>query len=173
MEEEKRKAYSEVVEVLKLIENEKKIEQIPFEVIQLIKANSDPTYKPNISKEIPLEEQNLKDETYSILGWIASKYWGEKVEIKEEITTMAQQENQITETQKETKQDKIETSETEENNEKVISVYNDIEPQCLEGSNLPVLITENTWYQKLKAKVISILKKIFKIKNKKEEGDNE
>ena len=173
MEEEKRKAYSEVVEVLKLIENEKKIEQIPFEVIQLIKANSDPTYKPNISKEIPLEEQNLKDETYSILGWIASKYWGEKVEIKEEITTMAQQENQITETQKETKQDKIETSETEENNEKVISVYNDIEPQCLEGSNLPVLITENTWYQKLKAKVISILKKIFKIKNKKEEGVNE
>ena len=173
MEEEKRKAYSEVVEVLKLIENEKKIEQIPFEVIQLIKANSDPTYKPNISKEIPLEEQNLKDETYSILGWIASKYWGEKVEIKEEITTMAQQENQITETQKETKQDKIETSETEETNEKVISVYNDIEPQCLEGSNLPVLITENTWYQKLKAKVISILKKIFKIKNKKEEGVNE
>ena len=84
MEEEKRKAYSEVVEVLKLIENEKKIEQIPFEVIQLIKANSDPTYKPNISKEIPLEEQKLKDETYSILGWIASKYWGEKVEIKEE-----------------------------------------------------------------------------------------
>ena len=39
MEEEKRKAYSEVVEILKLIEDEKALEAIPFEVIELIKKN--------------------------------------------------------------------------------------------------------------------------------------
>ena len=77
MEEEKKKAYSEVVEILKLIDNEEKIEKIPFEVIQLIKNNSDPSYKPTIDKDKPLEEQNLKDETYSIIAWIANKYWNE------------------------------------------------------------------------------------------------
>ena len=77
MEEEKRKAYSEVVEILKLIDDEKRIEKIPFEVIELIKRNSDPEYRPRIDKEKPLEDQNLKKETYSIIGWIASKYWNE------------------------------------------------------------------------------------------------
>ena len=80
MNEEKRKAYSEVVEVLKLIDDEQKLETIPFELVQLIKGNADPTYKPEISKEIPLEEQNLMEETYRIIAWIASKYWGENIE---------------------------------------------------------------------------------------------
>ena len=79
MEEEKKKAYSEVVEILKLIDDEERLEKIPFEVIELIKRNSDPTYKPTISKEKPLEEQNLMDETYAILGWIANKYWEENL----------------------------------------------------------------------------------------------
>ena len=81
MEEEKKKAYSEVVEILKLIDNEEKIEKIPFEVIQLIKNNSDPSYKPTIDKDKPLEEQNLKDETYSIIAWIANKYWNENIDM--------------------------------------------------------------------------------------------
>ena len=79
MEEEKRKAYSEVVEILKLIEDEKALEAIPFEVIELIKKNSDSEYKPTISKEIPIEDQNLRNETYSIMGWIANKYWGQNI----------------------------------------------------------------------------------------------
>ena len=90
MNEEKRKAYSEVVEVLKLIDDEQKLETIPFEVVQLIKGNADPTYKPEISKEIPLEEQNLMEETYRIIAWIASKYWGENIE---KITEEKQEEN--------------------------------------------------------------------------------
>ena len=81
MDEEKRKAYSEVVEILKQINNEEMMEKIPFEVIELIKSNSDPTYKPEIRKDIPLENQNLKNETYSIMAWIANKYWGENIEV--------------------------------------------------------------------------------------------
>ena len=169
MEEEKRKAYSEVVEVLKLIENEQKIEQIPFEVIQLIKTNSDPTYKPNISKEIPLEEQNLRNETYSILGWIASKYWGEDVE----VASILEQKNT---TQQIEKADEIKNIESEENTEDTIrnaSVYNDIEPECLERKNLPILMSDISWYERIKAKVIRILKIIFRIKNKEEKEVSE
>ena len=88
MDEEKRKAYSEVVEVLKLIDDEQKMEKIPFEVIEMIKLNSDPTYKPKISKEIPFEEQNLSKQTYAILAWLASKYWGEEFELNKQEKKM-------------------------------------------------------------------------------------
>ena len=71
--------YSEVIEVLKLIESDEKLEKLPMEFVELIKNKSNPEYKPQISKEIPLEEQNLKEETYAILAWIAQKYWNEKI----------------------------------------------------------------------------------------------
>ena len=179
MEEEKRKAYSEVIEILKLIEDEKALEAIPFEVIELIKKNSDPTYRPNISKEIPIEEQNLRNETYSIMGWIANKYWGqeienenveespkveEKAQVVENIETVQEsiQEN----IQNNTEQiEKIEKAETKEDKE--VSVYNDIEPECLEGSNLPMVV-EIKWYQRLKNQVIKIIRKLFRIKSKEE-----
>ena len=42
-----------------MIDNEEKLEKIPFEVIELIKNNSDPQYRPNIDKNKPLEEQKF------------------------------------------------------------------------------------------------------------------
>ena len=153
MEEEKRKAYSEVVEILKLIEDEKTLEAIPFEVIELIKKNADPEYKPNISKEIPIEEQNLRNETYSIMGWIANKYWGQNITAEPTENIYSDEEN-------------IQNEKIKEDTE--VSVYNDIEPECLEGSNLPVLV-DIKWYQRLKNQVIRIIRKLFRIKSKEEE----
>lgn len=159
MEEEKKKAYSEVVEILKLIDNEEKMEKIPFEVIQLIKNNSDPSYKPTIDKEKPLEEQNLKDETYSILAWIANKYWNENITIQSHNNEQMQIEEALNDNeQSEVKISKYESNQTETDgaeyesaqtekerivdsniqnstetklNSKVF-VYNDIEPQILD-----------------------------------------
>ena len=181
MEEEKRKAYSEVVEILKLIEDEKALEAIPFEVIELIKKNADPTYRPNISKEIPIEEQNLKNETYSIMGWIANKYWGqeignENVEESQKVEDNSQVEHieAVKENAQDSIQEKTNNTEQIENTEKVnmkedkeVSVYNDIEPECLEGSNLPMLV-DIKWYQRLKNQVIKIIRKLFRIKSKEE-----
>lgn len=156
MEEEKRKAYSEVVEILKLIENEEKIEKIPFEVIELIKRNSDPEYKPNISKEIPIENQNLMEDTYSILAWIANKYWGENIETISLDNVQEEKSNDNTSS----------ISEEPENvNEvKEVFVYNDIEPETIEAdpNKLPVLVENMNWYQKIKMKVIKLLKMIFR-----------
>lgn len=72
-------AYSEVIEVLKLIESDEKLEKLPMEFVELIKNKSNPEYKPQISKDTPIEEQNLREETYAILAWIAQKYWNEKM----------------------------------------------------------------------------------------------
>lgn len=172
MEEEKRKAYSEVVEILKLIEDEHKIEQIPFEVIQLIKANADPLYKPEISKEKSLEEQGLRNETYSIMAWIASKYWNEdigEIETNENVSEVKQE--TVSEIKEETTE-KIEEHTTSKVQEQSGAAYNDIEPEVLEGTNLPALVPEVHWYEKIKMKIIQILRFIFKRKNV-EEGVNE
>ena len=176
MEEEKRKAYSEVVEILKLIEDEEKIEKIPFEVVELIKGNSDPTYKPQISTEIPLEEQNLREQTYVILGWIASKYWGENIMSAE---PQEPQESQI-------QQEKGTIYNSQEDikplqEERVVrnsGVYNDIDPQILETEvpegtgNLPILLSSLKWYQKIKVQIIKFLKIIYRGDKRETEGVN-
>lgn len=167
MEEETKKAYSEVIEVLKLIDEDDKFEKLPFEFVQLLKRNADPTYKPYITKEIPLEEQNLKNETYKILAWIADKYWGKTIyeEIKEDDEINDNIEELTTENEE------IEEIEKEKDKENEVYVYTDIEEESLEGQNLPFVIDNLKWYEKIKIKVINLFKSIFKIKHKEEIGE--
>lgn len=158
MEEELGKVYSEVIAVLRLIDDEKKLEKLPMEFIELIRSKADPTYMPELSKEVPLEEQKLREGTYSILAWIASKYWNEEVyEAKEEI--------------KEENINKIETGEENNQVEEIVevSVHNDIEPECLElreetSSNLPITFNDLNWFEKIKIKIALIFNKLFKKK---------
>lgn len=159
MEESKRRAYSEVVEVLKLIEDEEKMEKIPFEVIELIKRNSDPEYKPETIREKSLEEQNISQEAFSILGWIADKYWG--VNLFETTSNNFQETSQ--------------TENIEENKE--IKIYNDIEPEILDmaenipENNLPIVVSNISWYKKIARRVVLFFKTLFKIQvNNSQEG---
>lgn len=160
MEEELRKAYSEVIAVLRLIDDEKKLEKLPMEFIELIRSKADPTYIPELSKEIPLEEQNLREGTFSILAWIASKYWNEEVyETKDE--NIEEKNDNINEIEAENQ-----NTETEELGE--ISIHNDIEPECLElreeNSNLPITFNDLNWFEKIKIKISMIFNKLFKKK---------
>lgn len=160
MEEELGKVYSEVIAVLRLIDDEKKLEKLPMEFIELIRSKADPTYMPELSKEIPLEQQNLREGTFSILAWIASKYWNEEVyEQKEE--TKSEENETINETEIKNEDNKI-----EELGE--ISVHNDIDPECLElteeKSNLPITFKDLNWFEKIKIKISLIFNKLFKKK---------
>ena len=83
MENENKKAYSEVIEILKTIDSEKRLEALPMEMLEVLKSKADPEYKPKISAEIPLDEQNLQPETLSILSWIAIKYWKDEINNEE------------------------------------------------------------------------------------------
>ena len=83
MENENKNAYSEVVEILKTIDDEKRLEALPMEMLELIKSKANPEYKPEISTDIPLDEQNLQPETLKLLSWIAYKYWNDEINIDE------------------------------------------------------------------------------------------
>ena len=78
--EDNKNAYSEVIEILKLVDDEKKLEALPMEMLELLKSKANPEYKPKISKDIPLDEQNLQPETFAILKWITQKYWNDEQE---------------------------------------------------------------------------------------------
>ena len=168
MEEEKRKAYSEVVEILKLIDDEQRLEKIPFEVIELIKNNADPQYKPNINKELPLDEQNLRNETYSILGWIANKYWGEEIIV--ELKNL--EECKVEETESEEKQT---IKEVINSLDEKAAVYNDLDPSvieyCAEKNKLPILKSNLKWYIRIKERVIKLFKILFGKKSPKKENN--
>lgn len=167
MEENKKKAYSEIVEILKLIEDEEKLSKIPFEVIQMFKNNSDPEYKPTISMEIPLEEQNLMNETYSILGFIATKYW---TDIIDEVTVKTDVQEEKIEKVEEVNEELIEKIE-EFKEENDVSEIIEEKQEVQEESNLPVLVEEMKWYKKIKDKIIAFLNRIFSRKKKNiEEG---
>lgn len=180
MEEEKRKAYSEVVEILKWTDEEK-LEKIPFEVVELIKNNMDPTYRPQISTQEPLENQNLRQETYSILTWLATKYWGsdstEKAGNKTETESQAVEEQTVNIIKTEENMINVEENIVEEE-EKVdhteeiairnAAVYNDMDLDAL-GENrlerdkiLPIVIGDLKWYERMKIRIIEFIKRIFR-----------
>ena len=145
MEKDNRNAYSEVIEILKFLDDEKKLEALPIEMLEVLKSKANPEYKPQISKEIPLEEQNLQPETLSILTWIAMKYWNDEVN-KVEIVIL---------------------DEDKDMDEKSNTKQEDIEDE--EKNNLPILHEELKWYQKIKEKILEIFQKIFN--KKKKEGN--
>ena len=152
MEKDNRNAYSEVIEILKLVDDEKKLEALPMEMLEVLKSKANPEYKPQISKEIPLEEQQLQPETFSILAWITMKYWDEEIDNEE---------------------DKISNIEQEiEEDEQIDKNINEEEPKTEEIiSTLPILCEDLKWYQKIKNKIIELFNRIFK-RNKNEEGMN-
>ena len=152
-----KKAYSEVIAVLRLVEDEEKLEKLPMEFLELIRSKADSTYMPILSKEIPIEEQGLRDETYSILAWIASKYWNEEVYLDK--TYEAQDQNN------KSNEEVIEQS-NKNNDIKEVFVYTDIEEECLEAkevnSNLPILYKDLNWFEKIKIRVRLIFNKLFR-----------
>jgi len=171
MEENKKKAYSEIVEILKLIEDEQKLSKIPFEVIQMFKNNADPEYKPTISMEIPLEEQNLMNETYSILGFIATKYWQDTIEEEMPVNNEVKEKNvESIEAVEEITDELVEKIEEFKEENDVFEIVEE-KQEVQEENNLPVLVEDIKWYKKIKDKIIAFLNRIFSRKKKNiEEG---
>jgi len=62
-------AYSEVYEIINLMSYDLR-SKIPSKFINLIMTQKDENYTPKIARNISLEEQNLREETISILAYL-------------------------------------------------------------------------------------------------------
>ena len=162
--EDNKNAYSEVIEILKLLDDEKKLEALPMEMLELLKSKVNPEYKPIISKDIPLDEQNLQPETFAILNWITQKYWndeqdeGQEEQIDREISIEKIDKNTLANIE-------VESNEVEKNTEQTKEIIDDSKETI---NKLPALIDNLKWYEKIKIRIIELFSKIFK-RNKSED----
>lgn len=79
-----RKSYSEVYEILNLMDSTY-LDKIPDKVKELIKNERDKEFNANISINIPLEKQGLQRDTLTILTILYLNYWCESKQEKKEL----------------------------------------------------------------------------------------
>ena len=76
MDKETKEIYSEVYEVLMCL-GERFIEKIPYKLMNLIKEEKLDSYNPKYDLSLPLEEQNIKEETIDMIALFYLNYWCE------------------------------------------------------------------------------------------------
>ena len=84
LDTEIKKAYSEVYEILKIVDKEY-FDRIPKKFVEFLEREKDNNYIPNINENIPLEEQKLLNDTINILAMIKLDYWCSSEEEKSEL----------------------------------------------------------------------------------------
>ena len=77
-------AYSEVYEILNLLEDEYK-NRVPEKVIEFFERERDENYNPIIEIDVPLDKQNLKRETMVLLAILNMNYWCDNEDEKQEM----------------------------------------------------------------------------------------
>ena len=87
------KAYSEVYEILQLLDDEF-ISKLPKKFIEFIEKEKDNEYITNINPQIPLEEQNLSADTVNILAMLKLDYWSTEDEKQELLSILNQNEKE-------------------------------------------------------------------------------
>lgn len=68
--------YSEVYQILNLLGNEY-IDKLPTTLINMLREKREFSYNPSYTDDIPLNEQNIKKETMSIIVLLYLNYWCE------------------------------------------------------------------------------------------------
>ena len=79
-----REIYSEVYSVLNILGN-KYIDRLPKPLYNMIKKEKENTYNPKYDKTILLTEQNIKNESLSIIALLHLNYWCESNLDKKEL----------------------------------------------------------------------------------------
>lgn len=86
MNVETKDIYSEVYQVLNLLGNEY-VNKLPNNLFNMLKEKRNIDYNPKYIEDIPLNKQNIKKETLSIIALLHLNYWcdseKEKLELKQ------------------------------------------------------------------------------------------
>ena len=78
----KKESYYEVLEILKLMDIEE-VEKIPKNLLDFLNKNKAENYSFKINKNLPFENQKLKEETRVILAMLNLNYWSSEKHKKE------------------------------------------------------------------------------------------
>lgn len=84
MDDNPKKAYNEVNEILSYIEQEY-IDRIPNRLLEVLKNEEVEGYEPEIQINKPLIEQNLQQKTFDLLAMLHLNYWCDSEEEKKEL----------------------------------------------------------------------------------------
>lgn len=79
-----KEAYSEIDEFLKLLDEEDR-NKVPEYLRMFFKDNKDPEYVKEIKKDIPIKQQNLKEETLALIALLNLKYWCDNEEERQRL----------------------------------------------------------------------------------------
>lgn len=84
MNEKTKQIYSEVYQVLNLLGNEY-INKLPNSLLNMLKEKRNINYIPQYKEDIPLNKQNIKKETLSIIALLHLNYWCENEKEKHQL----------------------------------------------------------------------------------------
>ena len=152
MENNYPKAYKEVIEILKYIPKES-VEKIPQTMIDTFNTKKDNTYNFAIDINKSFEEQELLEETKSILANIFRDYWATPYQ-KERIQAKERYDMEKIEEEKRARYNS-DIFKTKERNK----TENDKSQDTIDNSNLPIEVKKERFYEK----IINFFKKIFNL----------
>ena len=143
-----KQAYSEIDTFLNLLSEEKRNE-IPQKLRDLFKEEKDKDYIKEINANIPIKEQNLKEETLSIIALLNLQYWCEDEKEKQRLKNIyAQNEQKYQEELRE----KYNPDDIFKNRNRVVLQ----EEQPSEETRMTI-VQEEKWYQK----IFNLIKGLF------------
>ena len=82
-----RQAYSEVDDFLELLDSQTR-EKVPENIRRLFKEEKDLEYGKHIDINIPIDEQDLKEDTLAIIAMLNLKYWCKDEAEKERLISV-------------------------------------------------------------------------------------
>ncbi len=154
-------AYAEVLEILSFT-HISLIEKVPKKLISIFKNNALSTYEYHLDKTIPLEDQELSQETATLLTLISLNYWCTPEEKKELQQILIENENtENAEIEEKYNVNNLFSNLKTELNESTSSEEKST-TETFEESNLPIDTTQLPWYKKLIIKLNEIISKIIK-----------
>lgn len=133
--------YSEVYQVLNLLGNEY-IDKLPTSLINMLKEKREINYNPQYTDDIPLNEQNIKKETISIIVLLYLNYWcKDDNEISEVKNILKENENKYQEELRE-KYNPDNIFSNQHRNSSIDNAQNNQELALIERKNIK-------WYKKI------------------------
>lgn len=149
-DKETRVAYAEIISFINLLPQDKQ-EKIPKNIIEYFKEEMDKDSKRELTTDIPLENQNLKNATWDLIAILYLKYLCEDEEEKKELEQIYDEnEKKYREEMKE-----------KYNPEKILENRGKKNIVQQEEKNLPIKVQKESIIQK----IIKFINKLFHKKN--------